>query len=91
MANNQKAEWEDLFNLIFNPQDGQLSHIEENLHILFIIIGVGSSLIILAAIVRHWWRKRKMAEDRQRMKMDRQASRQIRKESGPLCQVNVNL
>ena len=77
--------------IFFNPQDGQLNHIEENIHVLFIIIGVGSSLIILAAIVRHWWRKRKMAEDRQRQKIVRQASRQIRKESETACQVNVNL
>jgi hypothetical protein len=76
---------------LFNPQDGQLSHIEENIHVLFIIIGVGSSLIILSAIVRHWWRKRKMEEARQRQERDRQASKQIRKESQPACQVMVNL
>ena len=81
-----------VFQLIFfNPQDGQLNHIEENIHVLFIIIGVGSSLIILAAIVRQWWRKRKMAEARQGMQRDRRASRQSRKESQPACQVNVNL
>ena len=77
--------------IFFNPQDGQLNHIEENIHVLFIIIGVGSSLIILAAIVRHWWRKRKMAEARQRMKRVRQASRQMRMESEPAGQFNINV
>ena len=70
-----------------SSKGGQLGHIEENVHILFIIIGVGSCVIILAAIVRHWWKKRRLAESQQRQ--ERQASLHRMKGSGAACQVKM--
>ena len=52
--------------IIIYLQEGQLSQLEQNSHILLIIIGVFSVLVILVALLRHCWRKRMMAGDRQR-------------------------
>ena len=53
--------------IIIYLQEGQLSQLEQNSHILLIIIGVFSVLVILLALLRHCWRKRRMmAGNRQR-------------------------
>ena len=50
--------------IILHMQDGQLSHLEENVHILLIIIGVFSALVIGGALLRHCLNKRKMVDTR---------------------------
>ena len=52
--------------IILYLQDGELSHLEQNSHILLIIILVFSVLVILLALLRHCWRKRVMTGARQR-------------------------
>ena len=52
--------------IILYMQDGQLSQLEQNSHILLIIIGVFSMLVILLALLRHCWRKRNIAGVSQR-------------------------
>ena len=76
--------------LFIYHKDGHLNHIEENVHILFIILGVGSTLIILAAIIRHWWRRRRQEDDQQRQRQERQASMQRRKCSVASCQLKID-